>query len=582
MLCSHDPDTQSAPVITSPLMATHMPSRAPSLADVLAAVGSAELPERRRQDMASAVRTVCRLLDRKPEDVPADPRALALRLTRVAPLAHGLSAGRWNNVRSLFRSALDLVRPVMPGRSSVPMSLSWQGLFDQLPTKSDRARLSRLLRWLSARQIEPAAVTLDDLTAFRDELLNDSLLRNAEGTWSDCVWGWNRSAARIPGWPQVLFPKVSRKEVYVLPWSSFPASLKEDVDRWLDRLACRDFSDDGPARPARPGTLATREYQLRSFASALVHRGRDPASLTCLADLVTFDAFCDGLRFYYERNGGKSSSMIAGLAGMLKGVARHWVKTDEATLTRMAQVARNLAVPEQGLTTKNRDRLRPFDDEEMVRRLINLPLALREEADSGRLTPQRAAVLAQLAVAIELLLVAPIRRQNLAAIDCVRHLIPVGRGLHLVIPAEDVKNAVDLEFALPSTTVELLAWYQEQHRPLLAKPGCTALFPGRDGGAKSGGTLGVQVKTIVFERTGLVVNAHLFRHIGAKIFLDRQPGSYEVMRRVLGHKKMDTTTKFYAGLETAAATKHFDEVILRHRQPLREAPPANRRSRRRS
>jgi integrase len=63
-----------------------------------------------------------------------------------------------------------------------------------------------------------------------------------------------------------------------------------------------------------------------------------------------------------------------------------------------------------------------------------------------------------------------------------------------------------------------------------------------------------------------VVNAHLFRHIGAKLYLDAHPGAYEVVRRVLGHRSMDTTTGFYTGLETAAAVRHFDETILRLRK----------------
>jgi hypothetical protein len=47
--------------------------------------------------------------------------------------------------------------------------------------------------------------------------------------------------------------------------------------------------------------LWRREYQIRVFASALVLRGRDPATLTRLADLVAIDAFKEGLRFLLER-----------------------------------------------------------------------------------------------------------------------------------------------------------------------------------------------------------------------------------------------------------------------------------------
>ncbi|WP_460452502.1 hypothetical protein [Alsobacter sp. SYSU BS001988] len=557
-------------------MSTPPLSRSPTLADVIAAVAASELPVRRRQDMVSAVRTVCRLLGREPDSVAADPRALALRLKAIAPQAAGLSPARWNNVRSLIRASLALVRPMMAGRSTTPMSVAWQGLYDVLPTKAERARLSRLLRWFSARQIDPAGVSAEHHQAFAQEIATDSLMRNPDGTWRDTVEAWNRCVRRVPGWPQTPIVRISRRDTYSLPWEAFPTSLKADADAWLDRLAGRDFADDGPSRPARPRTIATRAYQLRAFASALVQRGWEPASLSSLADLVTEKAFATGLRFFYDRGGGKTSSAIYSMASMLKGVARHWVKVDDPTLARMGKIVGKLAVPMQGLTEKNRTRLRAFGDEAAIAKLIGLPQLLRDEADRGKLPPRLAAVRAQLAVAIHILLVAPIRRENLAAIDCDRNLIQVGPRLHLVIPAADVKNAVDLEFELPASTVELIAWYREKHRDALAPPGCTALFPGAGGRSKTGGTLGAQITEIVFQRTGLKVNPHLFRHIGAKIFLDRQPGAYEVVRRVLGHKKMATTTSFYTGLETAAATRHFDEVILRQHEAASRIAPRRR------
>jgi integrase len=76
---------------------------------------------------------------------------------------------------------------------------------------------------------------------------------------------------------------------------------------------------------------------------------------------------------------------------------------------------------------------------------------------------------------------------------------------------------------------------------------------------------GTQITQTVRRYTGLSVNPHLFRHVGAKLYLDHNPGGYEVMRRVLGHTDMGTTTNFYAGLETRNAARHFDEQILKLR-----------------
>jgi hypothetical protein len=108
-------------------------------------------------------------------------------------------------------------------------------------------------------------------------------------------------------------------------------SLQQDVSRYLDRLAGRDLLDERAPRPVRPATLLCREYQLRMFASALVRRGRNPASLTSLADLVAIETFKDGLRHLLEHRGGKSTTGIVNVAACLKAVARHHVKLDAAS-----------------------------------------------------------------------------------------------------------------------------------------------------------------------------------------------------------------------------------------------------------
>ena len=87
-----------------------------TLADVLAAVAAAEIPDRRRQDLASAVRTAARALGRPPEQIPAEPRLLARRLAEIAPQALGFARPRWSNIRSLLRAALELVTQMAPGR----------------------------------------------------------------------------------------------------------------------------------------------------------------------------------------------------------------------------------------------------------------------------------------------------------------------------------------------------------------------------------------------------------------------------------------------------------------------------------
>ena len=181
--------------------------------------------------------------------------------------------------------------------------------------------------------------------------------------------------------------------------------------------------------------------------------------------------------------------------------------------------------------------------------------------------PQRGAVQAQMAVAVEILLMAPIRLYNLTNLDIERNLIRPGQGkaLHIVVGAGMVKNREPLEYPLPPESVELVECYIREFRPHLKSAENTALFPGVAGGPKNMAFFGTQITRTIYAHTGLHVHPHLFRHIAAKLFLDANPGAYEVVRRVLGHRSIDTTTGFYTGLETPAAVRHFDKTILRLR-----------------
>lgn len=121
-------------------------------------------------------------------------------------------------------------------------------------------------------------------------------------------------------------------------------------------------------------------------------------------------------------------------------------------LTTLRRIKKKLKVGQHGMTARKREALRAFDDQAAVEALLHLPRRLLGEVKSKRREGWRDAKLIQTALAVELLLNAPVRIQNLASIEIERHLIEVGgrrnRMVHLRFPAAEVKNANDLEFPL--------------------------------------------------------------------------------------------------------------------------------------
>lgn len=531
-----------------------------SLADLILLIQRANLSPTQRRDQISAVRTLARLLGAEPEEILADPARLRRRMEAIAPEALGLSKGRWTNIRSLVGKALSLARPMQPGRQIAPLLPEWENLLALL----DRNRATRMLalaRHLSIKGVGPVDASLQDLEAYRDAIHNDRLRAKPEQTWDSIVWTWNACRRETAGWPDVEIPRIVRREIYVLDWSAFPASLKTDVDAFLLRQSGADLDEDGPPRPLRAASLKTRAYQLRVAASALVHKGVPPELIRSLADVVTLDNFKLILRFLLDRHDGKSSPQVSQMAGFLNGVAKHWAKADDLIQLKMKNLAARFPAGPRHLTPKNRERLRPFDDAGTVDRFLVLPQQIRWAVEKDRRAPKLKAVDAQMAAAIAILQVTPIRLGNLAAIDMHKNLIARGKRVYLVFGEGDTKNREPIDFELPATTLDLVAWYIRKYRSHLVRQPNDALFPGEGAGSKSAYGFGAQIKAAVFRFTGLEVNPHLFRHAGAKMFLDKQPGQYEVIRQVLRHRSIETTTSFYAGAETRSAGRHFADVI---------------------
>jgi integrase len=194
----------------------------------------------------------------------------------------------------------------------------------------------------------------------------------------------------------------------------------------------------------------------------------------------------------------------------------------------------------------------------MVERILQARLA-KDHA------PIKAAISAQLAVAVAILTFAPIRPGNLASIEMDQNLIKPG-GLNtpywLVFPDYDVKNRVDLNFQFDQPLTDLIDEYINEFRAALLRGANAAwLFPGEAGQSKHRLLFSKQITVRIQKVTGLRITVHQFRHAAAAIFLKHRPGDYETARRLLGHRDIQTTTRFYCGLQTMEATQQFGKLI---------------------
>ena len=554
----------------------------PSFADLLERLKTdRELPKAKRQNWRWALKTVARAAGKDPAEIVAHPGFVRNVMERAAPESIGLTRASWNNARSLVGKVLEWAELAkMPSHYLAPFAPAWGALIDRLPAGPNplRIRLARLARYCSAQRIDPEEVNDQVLTAFHDALTAESIVKCPYKSYWGAAKYWNDAADRLPGWPQQRLAVPSRMQRFTYNWESFPASLKQDVETYCERALGLRLDDDHFLRAQRPVTVEARRWQLLVLATAIVKSGIASDNLTRLAVLLQPEKAAAGLQYLVDRNSGRSCPQISNIAGFLPTLARR-LDMPEETVARLRKMAAKLKVTQRGMTPGNREALRAFDDEEAVAALVNLTAEIVDEVIKGGRKTYRDAKLVQTALAIELLLNAPVRIQNLASIEVGRHLLELGtrreRRVHLHFPADEVKNDNDLEFPLMPEAVDLLDLYLTHWHPIL----CDAqdsifLFPGdRADRPKWKKTLSTQIKEVVFRYTRLDMPAHRFRHAAAKIYLDRNPGQYEVVRQLLGHKDSTTTTAFYAGAETASAARHYARTILGIRQESRQEIP---------
>jgi integrase len=191
-------------------------------------------------------------------------------------------------------------------------------------------------------------------------------------------------------------------------------------------------------------------------------------------------------------------------------------------------------------------------------------------------------VKAQVAIAVAILCYMPIRLQNLAALTFDTHLfLKAGPGAisSLELSAVEVKNNVELAFDIPRPLAKMLIDYRNRIVPKVIGRRSDQLFIRADGVPKNQWAVAWAIRKYLRRRTGITLSPHQFRHLSAKVILDREPGNFETPRQLLGHKNVGTTADIYAGISTRRAARHHQQLVeeaLTAQVPKRQSQSSKR------
>jgi len=543
----------------------------PSLADAVLLIQEApDLDAQTKQRWVRSLRNVAQAMDKPREIIPARYSAVRAELRKLHHVPLGITAKTLANDRSGAKSALLWLHDErsLP-RNGVPLSPLWERLHRRLE-KNVRYRLSPMMRFCSAKGIAPHEVNetvVDDYLAYRRR---EMARRTDQVTHRVLARLWNANVGKVDGWPSKILavPDVKKSDGPAL--EEFPLGLREDFEKVLQSLQKPRRSKTGQRlHPCAHSTITTRrrEFALLAKQAAKLVPIETLTSMKCLLKPEILEQVLS----QYWRENQRPTQFAVELATHSVSAAR-LLGFDHQELERLNEIREHVQskAPKKGFTEKNRKFVRQILSGKSWKAILALPAKLMALARACRTNaPESAAVYAQMAVAIGILSFAPIRRGNLAKIRLDVNLTkPGGPDSHywLGFPEYDVKNRVDLTFQLKSPELNaVINEYVHDFRPILLRGhNHDWLFPGLRGEPKEPTSFATQMVKIIFKHAGLRMTVHQFRHAAGALLLQKYPGNYELVRRVLGHKSVQTTIDFYAEFENWQASALFQDIVIEH------------------
>ena len=552
-----------------------IPSLAQALENFLALPNAT--PSRKAR-ARTAVATLGRLMGKEAAKIPAQPNFVMHEFARLKKLPTKLDSKTVANCKSEIRYLLEKCgtptgrsrfRSLLPEWVALRERLEREATADKLGTKPLFWKISRFAAFCSGKGVPPSAVTDEVLNEFRaaleasDEVIDpDAKVREAIRAWNTIAAG---SSPALPG--LFLAPKVIPR--WTIEPTQFPQSFQYDAEQWLTEMQTVDPDDEeGRTRALRPDTINAYRHLAFKAASALVFSGRPIETVTSLKCLVEIDAFKALIKMLRDRQGGKLTTGLYGLAMALCSIARNKEKLRPEHLARLERLCANHK-PEDA-PTKSHIRLEAFEDEELLAKHLHMPEMLLEEAAKKKTSRRTAKALAQVAVAIEVEWQSPFRMKNLAILQLHKNiqLITVGGQPRWLIrlPASETKNHKQLVFELPTESVRRI----ERAFKFYDQPN-GYLFPGANGSHKTKGCLSRQIKITVEKRLGVPFHPHMMRGLVATLQLkERESGGFEHARAMLGDESDRVIRKSYTANAEIHLIRKAQDTIKRAR--IRTAP----------
>jgi site-specific recombinase XerD len=573
---NHVVDTPAAPTFSTSGALLPPLKTAQELLDLVSADPNLKGPD--KSNARSALSALARVMQTPLDAILLDERYLLDTCYRAIRADKSIKPKRRAAIISLLNRILKRAGIIKVGsRRSGKTTLAWNTLVLSLPKKDDKTGMSTFAKYCSNTCIEPGDVRISHWIAFADETIHHSSFKKPRETVARVVRISNRMRNQAVDWPLPEFPTLLNPRQVSIPKSDLPKSFWDDIDTYViaSSTPSADIFDVMSAKQLAPDTLQRYSDEAWRTASAQVHQGRPAAEIVNLAALLDVEWLKAAMRWFHDHAGKKFLKDHLNIAATWVSFAKHYVRVPAEVIEILQKDIMGMIDKKLGpaqFSTRNIEKLDQFNNQQTVDEFLMLPYRIMDEVRSKKVITTADATQMMAAVAIEILLATMVRLKNVTKADLKKNFwpakpVPDGTWSYKVV-AKDVKNHKDLHFKFAKTTTGLIQFYLAKCRPLLLKKPTDCLFIAVNGDPKSRSTMAELVTRTVRQRCNLDVNVHLFRHIGAMLYLEQHPGNLEVVSKMLGHSTPRTTEKFYARLKATKAIELFSHAVLGGRDAM--------------
>jgi integrase/recombinase XerD len=210
--------------------------------------------------------------------------------------------------------------------------------------------------------------------------------------------------------------------------------------------------------------------------------------------------------------------------------------------------------------------------------LFNLGCALMAGTDRET-TAKRKAIRYRDGLMIALLAARPLRLRNFLGLVLDDTLVHLGNQWLIQIPSEDTKTKEPIELPWPERLIAPLETYLTCHRVVLGqrrarwtRPADGLLWLSANGSPMTRNRTYMRVTARTRDGLGRSINPHLFRDCAATSIAIDDPDHIGIASRLLGHRTVSTTERYYNHARSAEASRLMQQHILALRNGIASVP----------